>query len=202
MRFVESVSLVASALAGGVIASLASTRVTYFLTVPFAVLSVLALLRFREPCCTRRPSGTSLRAHIALTYRTLTRGGHLLPVVTLAVLTAVLLQVIFEFGPLWLIALSAPASVFGPFWAALVATLGLGGLLAGRLGLDRPARAGRGRRGADRRRPGAGDQRQRRGDHGGAGRAGAAAGGRRHPRRRSCCTTPCRPPCGPGSPPG
>ena len=54
-------------------------------------------------------------------------------------LTPVLMQIVFEFGPLWLIALSASAILFGPFWAALVATLGLGGLLAGRLPLHRPA---------------------------------------------------------------
>ena len=142
VRFVESISLVASALAGGVIANLASTRVTYFLTVPFAVLSVLALLRFREPTLHKASEKVPVRAQVAQTYRTLTRGGHLRAVVALAVLTAVLLQVIFEFGPLWLIALSAPALFFGPFWAAMVATLGLGGLLAGRLGLDRPARLG------------------------------------------------------------
>jgi predicted MFS family arabinose efflux permease len=139
VRFVESVSLVASALAGGVIANVASTRLTYFLTVPFGALAVLALLRFREPVLHKASAGHSLRAQIALTYRTITRGGHLVPVVALAVLTSVLMQIVFEFGPLWLIALSASAILFGPFWAALVATLGLGGLLAGRLRLHRPA---------------------------------------------------------------
>jgi MFS family permease len=139
VRFVESVTLVASALAGGVVANIASTRLTYFLTVPFGALAVLALLRFREPVLHKASQGQSLGAQIALTYRTITRGGHLIPVVALAVLTAVLMQILFEFGPLWLIALSASAILFGPFWAALVSTLGLGGLLAGRLRLHRPA---------------------------------------------------------------
>ena len=40
VRFVESVTLVASALAGGVIANSTSTRLTYFLTVPFGALAV------------------------------------------------------------------------------------------------------------------------------------------------------------------
>ena len=48
------------------------------------------------------------------------------------------LQAMFEFGPLWLITLEASAVFYGPFWALLVATLGVGGLLAGRLRLDRP----------------------------------------------------------------
>ena len=39
-------------------------------------------------------------------------------------------------------ALAAPAIVFGPYWAGLMSTFGLGGLLAGRLRLDRPATMG------------------------------------------------------------
>ena len=48
-----------------------------------------------------------------------------------------LLQAMFEFGPLWLITLKTQASYYGPFWALLVGTLGIGGLLASRLHLDR-----------------------------------------------------------------
>lgn len=50
---------------------------------------------------------------------------------------ALLSQAVFEFGPLWLVALAAPAVVYGPYWAALVSTLGLGGLIVGKLNLDR-----------------------------------------------------------------
>jgi hypothetical protein len=42
-----------------------------------------------------------------------------------------------EFGPLWLVALAAPAVLFGPYWAALTSTLGLGGYLAAKLDLTR-----------------------------------------------------------------
>lgn len=55
----------------------------------------------------------------------------------LAALVGMLSQAVFEFGPLWLVALAAPAVLFGPYWAAIVATLGVGGYLAGRLHLDR-----------------------------------------------------------------
>ena len=43
------------------------------------------------------------------------------------VLAGLVSQAVFEFGPLWLVSLQAPAAAFGPYWAALVATLGLGG---------------------------------------------------------------------------
>ncbi len=45
---------------------------------------------------------------------------------------------VFEFGPLWLVAAAVPTVVFGPYTAAMTSTLGLGGLLAGRVKLDRP----------------------------------------------------------------
>jgi MFS family permease len=139
VRLVESVALVSSSLAGGWFASLASPRLMYFLTVPFSVLSIAAYLRFREPRLHKSEDPGSLRSHLAVTYRTLAHRGRLLPVITLAVLASLILQVIFEFGPLWLVALAVPAFMYGPYWAGLVSTLGLGGLLAGRLRLDRPA---------------------------------------------------------------
>lgn len=99
-RVVESAALVASSLAGGVLAELLSPRATYFLSLPFSVLAVLVLLRFREPQLHHSAERTSLRQHLRVTVRTITGRAHLLPVVTLAVLTAMLSQVIFEFGPL------------------------------------------------------------------------------------------------------
>jgi len=137
VRFVESATLVASSLAGGVIAGLATPRLTYFLTVPFALASIAALLRFDEPRLHKAEESTSLRSHVAVTYRTITQRRELLPAVVLTVLTALMLQVIFEFGPLWLVASGTAPGLYGPFWAGLVSTLGLGGLLAGRVRLDR-----------------------------------------------------------------
>jgi predicted MFS family arabinose efflux permease len=137
-RLVESVALVASSLAGGALAAQLGTRTTYFLSLPFAVLAILVLTRFREPRLHRTTERTPLRAHVAVTFRTVASRGRLLPVVLLAVLTALVMSVLFEFGPLWLVALAAEPVVYGPFWAAMVATLGIGGLIAGRLHLDRP----------------------------------------------------------------
>ncbi|MEP7178336.1 MAG: MFS transporter [Pseudonocardiales bacterium] len=139
VRLVESAALVVSSLAGGWLAGLFGPRLTYFLTVPFAALAILAYLRFQEPRLHKVGDRVALREHIAVTYRTITRRGPVLPIVVLGALTALILQVIFEFGPLWLVALAAPAVLFGPYWAGLVSTLGIGGLLAGRIQLGRPA---------------------------------------------------------------
>ena len=140
-RLVDSTALVLSAVLGGVLAGIAGARFTYLLTVPVVALSIVALWRFSEPQLHRAGEATSLRAHIGLTYRTLIRRGRLLPIVALAMLTGVILQMLLEFGPLWLVALAAPAVLYGPYWAALVSSLGLGGLIAGRIHLDRPRTA-------------------------------------------------------------
>ena len=139
VRLTESLALVSGSLVGGWTAGLTSTRLTYFLTVPFAALSILAYLRFREPQLHRAGDPTSLRRHLAVTYQILTRRRQMLPIIALAVLASVILQLILEFGPLWLVALAAPAVLYGPYWAVLMSTLGLGGMLAGRLPPGRPA---------------------------------------------------------------
>ena len=69
--------------------------------------------------------------------RTVRRQTRLIPIAALLILTALLTQAVFEFGPLWLVDADASAGSFGPAWAALMASLGLSGLLAGRVQFER-----------------------------------------------------------------
>jgi MFS family permease len=142
VRVVESVALVTSSLAGGWLAGLTSPRLTYFLSVPFAGAAVIAYLRFDEPHLHQASERVPLRQHVAATYQTIARRGVILPIIVLGALTSLILQSVFEFGPLWLVALAAPAVLFGPYWAGLVSTLGVGGMLVSRLRLNQPAAAG------------------------------------------------------------
>ena len=57
----------------------------------------------------------------------MTREPRVRRVILLAALAALVAQAVFEFGPLWLVAVGAPAGAYGPYWAALVASLGVGG---------------------------------------------------------------------------
>src|SRR5215471_5759795 len=134
----QGVALVASALAGGAIAALTSPRTTYFLTIPFALLSIGALTRFHEPRLHKASEALPLRRQITTTYRTIAGRGRLRLIITTMVLSALLLQLLLEFGPLWMVALAAPAIVYGPQWAGLMSAVGLGGVLAGRITLTRP----------------------------------------------------------------
>jgi predicted MFS family arabinose efflux permease len=137
VRLVESVALVASALAGGAIAAVASLRATYFLTAPLLAAACLMLIRFREPRLHKAEQRESLRRQLRTTYRTILAPGGVRAVVALTVVGAVLMQGMLEFGPLWLVALAVPAFLYGPHWAGLTAALGLGGLLGAQAWITR-----------------------------------------------------------------
>jgi MFS family permease len=140
LRLVESVALVASAIAGGVIAEFAPLRATYFLTVPLLVGACLVLLTLREPRLHKAEEAdesASLRDQVRDTYRVVLQPGRLRLVVAATVAGALLMQGMLEFGPLWLVALAVPAFLYGPHWAGLTAALGVGGLLGARPWLTR-----------------------------------------------------------------
>jgi hypothetical protein len=112
---------------------------TYFLTVPFVLLSIGVLSRFIEPSLNRAEEAEPLRRQIATTYRTIVERGRLRPIIVTMVLSALLLQALLEFGPLWMVALAASAILYGPQWAGLMSAVGLGGLLAARITVTRSA---------------------------------------------------------------
>jgi hypothetical protein len=139
LRLLESAALVSSALAGGVIAALTTPRITYFLTVPFALLAIGVLSRLGEPSLHRVDESQPLRSQIRITYKTIVERGRLRPIISAMVLCALLLQALVEFGPLWMVALAAPAVLFGPQWAGLMSAMGLGGVLGARFSIARRA---------------------------------------------------------------
>jgi hypothetical protein len=135
----ESAALVLGALGGGALAALTAPRVTYVATLPFVAVSTVLLLAFREPRLHEVGERRSLRQHVAVTFGVVRHERRLLPIAALLILTSILTQAIFEFGPLWLLDADAGAGAFGPAWAGLMASLGFGGALAGRLRPDRTA---------------------------------------------------------------
>ena len=78
-----------------------------------------------------------MRQHIATTVNTVRCQPQLLPIVALLVVTSLLTQAVYEFGPLWLVAADAGPGLYGPAWALLMASLGLGGAIASRLRIER-----------------------------------------------------------------
>lgn len=137
LHAVESAGLVLSAVLGGLLAELTSVRATYFVTVPIVASAALALRRCREPRLHRTTERVTYRQQAGSTLRALAKPT-VRQVVLLAALAAAATQLILEFGPLWLVSLHAPAVLYGPYWAAIVSTIGAGAWLASRIRLDLP----------------------------------------------------------------
>ena len=136
VQAISGLALIVGAVGGGLLGAATSPRTTYFATVPFVVLSMVALLRFREPRLHQVAGAHSLREHVATTIGTLRSQPGMAPIVGLIVLTTIVSQAVFEFGPLWLVAAEADTVLYGPAWAALMASLTLGGVIAARVRLD------------------------------------------------------------------
>ena len=140
LQLVNSITLTLSALAGGAIAAIASPRWCYLVTIPFAAVAIAVLLRLREPTLHRAGhTRISLTRQLATTYQAVAHRRGLIPIVAAAALGSTILQMLFEFGPLWLFAVGAPTLILGPYTAGMTSASGLGGLLAGRSLFSRPA---------------------------------------------------------------
>jgi MFS family permease len=137
MRVIEAVALSGSAVLGGLIAAWTSPRSTYWISIPFALMSIVAFVAFNEPTLHRQAEPVSLRQHTATTIRVMVTQPAVRHVIVLAAAAAMLQQAVFEFGPLWLVANRSPAATYGPYWAVLVGSLGVGGYLVTRAHLDR-----------------------------------------------------------------
>jgi MFS family permease len=139
VKLLNSLALLISALAGGLVATLLSPRLAYFGTIPLVAISLGALLIFQEPHLHRSEGRASLARHLRAISQTLFRRGKTLRIVTVLLTTSLLLSVIFEFGPLWQLALAAPVGLYGLANAAVLSARGVGSWLAARLTLSKPA---------------------------------------------------------------
>ena len=130
IQMADSTGLVLGGLVSAFVATQLGMRETYFLSIPFALLSVTALLLFREPQL-HKHRRQLLDAQVRETFRAVTRRrGYALPVVISLVLKSTVVFMMFEFAQLWLIALNAPTGFFGFAGALLYAAIGFGGWFA------------------------------------------------------------------------
>jgi predicted MFS family arabinose efflux permease len=139
VKLLNSLALLIGSLAGGLVATLLSPRLAYFVTIPLVAISLGALLTFKEPHLHHAEGRTSLSSHLRAISQTILQPGKTLHIVTVLLATSLLLSVIFEFGPLWQLALAAPVGLYGLANAAVLSAGGVGSLLAARLTLVKPA---------------------------------------------------------------
>jgi MFS family permease len=102
-------------------------------------MSLGALFTFQEPHLHHSQERLSLSSHLQAISQTLFQRGKTLRIVTVLVATSLLLSMIYEFGPLWQLALAAPVGLYGLANAAVLLAAGVGAWLSARLTLTKPA---------------------------------------------------------------
>jgi MFS family permease len=143
-RIINSVSLTLGSLAGGVISTVFGIRTAYILGFPVALGALVPLAIFRDvkrksennpeivvEQATRELTGTfaTLKAQWAATRGAVFGNRQLLFIVIAMVATEVAIRTLEGFNQLWLIALLAPAVLYGPFNALLLLSEAAGGVL-------------------------------------------------------------------------
>jgi MFS family permease len=133
----DSIGLVTGSIFGGIVGEVFGLTEVYLWSVPFALLSIIALVKFREPGLHKAEVAAPIKEHVVATFSAVLRNRQLVPVLIVLVILTALTDTLYEFSQLWLIALAAPIVVFGPANALLLATAGLGGLAAGYVKMHR-----------------------------------------------------------------
>lgn len=136
----EGIALILGGLLGAPLAAVLGLRAVYFITVPISLLPVLALWRFREPTLHKQHAIVPIPQQIKATLRAVIAHRSLVPVIITLILRGTLIYCVYEFAQLWLLALHTPTAYFGIANAVLLASVGVGGLIVGRLQLSRYAR--------------------------------------------------------------
>lgn len=127
VKIADSSALVLSALLGGAIASILSPRATYFLSIPFALLAIFALIKFKEPQLHKSEIAVPVKEHVRTTFKAVARNREIALIIAVMTLLTLLSETIFEFSQLWLIALATPVVFYGIANASLLLTIGIGG---------------------------------------------------------------------------
>ena len=140
VQLIDSVALILAGLLGAAVASATNLRTVYFLSVPLALVPIVALLRFREPTLHKQHAIIPIRQQVRSTVQAIVSNRSLGPVIAVLVLRSTLFYCIAEFAQLWLLALHTPTAYYGLASAVLFASLGVGGALVSRLRLSRYAR--------------------------------------------------------------
>lgn len=132
-KAVEGISFVVGALSGGLIAGTIGMRYTFIISIPFLLIALIYLWKFKEPQLHKAEIAEPVYTHIRQTFADVLRNPVLLPVIVAIVGFGVLQETMFEFSQLWLIALATPVAMYGLASAAVFSSWTTGGLLAGRI---------------------------------------------------------------------
>lgn len=133
VRMMDGIALIIGSISGGVIAQQFGFTAVYWLTVPAALLSILVLLKFKEPQLFKKNAPKSLSGYVSDTFKIVLTNRAALATIAALVLIYAGISVVFEFNQLWSMALLLPVALFGPVLALLQSCVAIGSSLAGAL---------------------------------------------------------------------
>lgn len=131
LQIFSSIALVGGSLVSGIVSQMYGLQVVYFLTVPFMILSIIALLLFKEPSLHKARVAVRFNKQLLDTFKTVSQAGPVRWLVAGLIIATLTTSLIFEFNQLWYIALTLPIVLFGVTNALVQACLGIGGFIAG-----------------------------------------------------------------------
>ncbi len=105
-----------------------------------SLIPIVALLKFNEPTLHKQQAVIPFGKQLTDTMRAVTKNRAMLPVILTLILQSTITYCIYEFAQLWLIALHMPTAYFGFANAAMLASIGAGGIMVSRLHLYRYVR--------------------------------------------------------------
>lgn len=132
-RILYSLALLCASLVNGFVASNLGLRHSFFISIPFAILSIVPLLFFKEPTMHQKSTETHLLKHIKLTFSQVFKNPILYHVVAAMVIALLMSRIAFEFNQLWFIALAVPVFWYGPANAVVQQCIGVSGLLSDKI---------------------------------------------------------------------
>jgi MFS family permease len=133
LRFYDGVALIVGSLSSALIVHFIDIRAAYFLTIPFAIATIVMLIIFKEPKEHKIGKQDLLLTHIGATVRAVFHSKPVMLIGLNLILISIVSALLLDFDQLWFIALSLPLVLYGPFDGILLSSFSVGGFLSERL---------------------------------------------------------------------
>lgn len=133
VQLYDGTALVLSSLVATVLSTHLPLSHVYFWTIPFSLLSLFFLLRFKEPVLHKSSEPQLLHAHIRQTMAAVLQRQEIIWLVLSLISLTIATRLLLEFDQLWLIALALPLVLYGPVNALLLSAYGGSGMAANRI---------------------------------------------------------------------
>lgn len=127
LQVYANAGIIVAALLSGVVGKFFGLRATFWISIPFIALSIMALIKFKEPLVHKSQPKISLIRHTAQTLTSVIRTGYVVWIVLAMVLFGMISRLMFNLSPVWYLAFALPVVWWGPAYALIH----ISGVLAG-----------------------------------------------------------------------